>query len=221
MSKRIQKRDAEASKQLIIEHAKLLFSKNGFSSASMDELAQMCGLNKAMVFYYFKNKKGLYEAVMHEVLIEIHHIIETENKIHHSPVAELEGFIRTYADFAYTHPYLPSLLLKELSDSGALIPEILFSSMRKLFALFCDILKRGKDEEYFSDTQPMILYFMIIGTLNLMITTHSLRTQASMMDDIDIDTCADCEIVDIADYIVEKVFVMLNDQINRKVNYEI
>ena len=64
MSKKIQKRDAEASKALIISSAIQLFSQKGYASASMDELAKLCGLNKAMVFYYFKNKKGLYEAVM-------------------------------------------------------------------------------------------------------------------------------------------------------------
>ena len=68
MSKKIQKRDAEVSKALIINNAKQLFSQKGFASASMDELATMCGLNKAMVFYYFKNKRGLYEAVMTQVL---------------------------------------------------------------------------------------------------------------------------------------------------------
>ena len=50
MSKKIQKRDAEVLKGLIITNAIQLFSQKGYASASMDELAGMCGLNKAMVF---------------------------------------------------------------------------------------------------------------------------------------------------------------------------
>lgn len=211
MFKKIQKRDAEASQKLIIKHAIELFSQKGYASASMDELATRSGLNKAMVFYYFKNKKGLYEAVMHEILVEIQKIIQEENKMHQTPAQELEGFIRTYAQFAHTHPYLPSLLLKELSDSGAVIPEILFVSMRQLFALFSDILKRGEKEGSFTDTKPMILYFMIIGTLNLMITTQPLRIKAFELGDIEVDTCAHCEIDEIADYIIQNVFYMLRD----------
>jgi len=210
MPKKIQKRDAKVSKQLIMTHAIALFSQKGYASASMDELAERCGLNKAMVFYYFKNKKGLYEAVMREVLVEIQQTIVEENKRHSTPKEELEGFIRTYAKFACEHTYLPSLLLKELSDSGAVIPEMLFSSMRKLFALFSDILKRGEEKGCFDNTIPMILYFMVLGTLNLMITTKPLRIKASQMADIDVDTCASCEIEEIADYIVEKIFRMLN-----------
>ena len=215
MSKKIQKRDAKVSKQLIITHAIVLFSQKGYASASMDELAERCGLNKAMVFYYFKNKKGLYEAVMREVLVEIQQTIVEENKRHSTPKEEMEGFIRTYAKFACEHPYLPSLLLKELSDSGAIIPEMLFSSMRQLFALFSDILKRGEKEGCFTDAVPMILYFMVLGTLNLMITTKQLRIKASQMEDIDVDTCASCEIEEIADYVVQKIFRMLTTEVQK------
>ena len=217
MSKKIQKRDAEASRQLIVTHAIALFSQKGYASASMDELAERCGLNKAMVFYYFKNKKGLYEAVMREVLIEIQQTVTDENKQHHTPKEELEGFIRTYAKFACEHPYLPSLLLKELSDSGAIVPEMLFASMRQLFALFSDILKRGEEKGCFSDAIPMILYFMVLGTLNLMVTTKVLRLKASQMSDIEVDTCASCEIEEIAEYLVQKIFRMLSPEQTKEI----
>ena len=211
MPKKIQKRDAEASRQLIITHAIELFSQKGYASASMDALASRCGLNKAMVFYYFKTKKGLYEAVMHEVIEAIKQTILEENKRHHTPEEELEGFIRTYAKFASEHKALPSLLLKELSDSGAVIPEMLFVSMRQLFALFSDILIRGEKEGYFHNAVPMILYFMVIGALNLLITTEPLRIRASAREDVDVDTCAVCDIDEISTYIIQKIKLSLKE----------
>ena len=215
MSKRIQKRDATLSKQRIITHAVELFSQKGYASASMDELARRSDLNKAMVFYYFKNKKGLYEAVMREVLLEIQKSILEENKNYNTPQEELESFIRTYAKFAFTHPYLPSLLLKELSDSGAVIHEMLFISMRQLFALFCDILKRGEEKGCFREVQPMVVYFMVLGTLNLMVTTHSLRLKASQLDDIKVDTCAHCSSEKIADYVLDNIERIIHKEISQ------
>jgi TetR/AcrR family transcriptional regulator len=212
MTKKIQKRDAEASRKLIVKNAIALFSKKGYAGASMEELAKMCNLNKAMIFYYFKNKKGLYEAVMQEILQEICETVTEENKLHDTPQEELEGFIRTYASFACTHPYLPALLLKELSDSGAVIPDLLFASMRKLFALFSDILRRGEEAGVFKDAIPMILYFMVLGTLNLMVTTKPLRLRAAALDDIDVDTCAKCDIDEIADYLIRKINLMLQQE---------
>ena len=207
-----QKRDAVASKKLIIKHAKELFSQKGYASASMDELALLSGLNKAMVFYYFKNKKGLYEAVMTEILEEIQQAILKENKKCTKPSEELDSFVRTYAKYACTHTYLPALLLKELSDSGAVVPEMLFGAMRELFALFSDIIYRGEERGCFHDAIPMILYFMILGTLNLMVTTKPLRILAEQQKDIIINTCATCDIEDISDYIICKITKMLKEE---------
>jgi len=211
MTKKVQKRDAATSRQLIITNAIQLFSKKGYAAASMDELAGLCGLNKAMIFYYFKNKKGLYEAVMQEVLQEIQKTVIEENKSHTKPEEELAGFIRTYAHYACAHPYLPALLLKELSDSGAVLPEMLFTSMRQLFALFSDILKRGEAKGCFHNAIPMIVYFMVLGTLNLMVTTKPLRLKATQLDDIDVDTCAECDIEEIAEYLLHKINIMLKE----------
>jgi len=211
MQKTTHKRDASASRETIIKNAIQLFSKKGYASASMEELASMSHLNKAMIFYYFKNKKGLYEAVMQKVLQEIQQAIIEENKQHQKPEDELAGFIRTYARFAYTHPYLPALLLKELSDSGAVLPEMLFTSMRRLFALFSDILRRGEANGCFQNVIPMIVYFMVLGTLNLMVTTKPLRIQAAGRDDIEIDTCAGCDIEEIAEYVIHKINFMLKE----------
>ena len=211
--KKIQKRDAEASKESIIQHATALFSQKGYASASMDELAQRCGLNKAMVFYYFKNKKGLYEAVMGSVLNEIYRAIIDQNITHKSPEAALKGFIYTYARYADTHPYLPALLLKELSDSGAVVPELLFASMRKLFALFSEIIRRGQKEGCFGEAIPMALYFTVIGTLNLMVTTLPLRHKAAQLDDVEIDTCAFCDIDEVAEYLYSNMKTILKEQV--------
>jgi len=207
MSKTNQKRDAKASKESIVQNAIKLFSKKGYAGTSMDELASLCNLNKAMIFYYFKNKKGLYEAVMQEILEEIYSTIVNKNKKFDSALDEIEEFIKVYAKFACSHPYLPSLLLKELSDSGAVIPEVLFSSMRKLFAHFSDILKRGG----YKDEIPMVLYFMILGSLNLIVTTKQLRQKAAQLDDIEVDTCAECSIDEISEYLSKKIKLMLKE----------
>ena len=210
MSKVVKKRNAVASKNLILKNAIKLFSKKGYSLTSMEELASKCDLNKAMIFYYYKSKQGLYEAVIIKVLDEIYDTIIKENQNQKKPVEELESFIKTYAFFACRFPYLPSLLLKELSDNGATIPDQLFYNMKKMFILFSDILQRGEEEGCFKDVIPMVLYFMILGSINLMVTTKKMRIKAYESEGL--DTCALCDIDEISDYIVRKIQKMLKEQ---------
>ena len=203
MSKVVKKWDATQSKQLILDNAKKLFAKYGFSASSMDELGKMCDLNKAMIFYYYKNKQGLFEAVMIDILSSIENDIDIKLKEFSKPIEKLESFIKTYGQFACKNPYFPALLLKELSSSGAVLNEQLFIHMKSLYSRFSQILKDGEEKGCFKDVKPMVLYFMIIGTLNLMVTTKDLRISASKTSDL--DTCASCDIEEITEYLITKL----------------
>lgn len=195
-----QKRDAAATKAKILASAVALFSKNGFDATTGDDIAKESGVNKALIYYYFKNKAGLYETVMSSLFDAIYEEVVHSKKCCNSTTAQLRAFIETYAIYAQKHPYLPALLLRELSDSGAHLPDMMFASMRRLFVLLSDILHRGEEEGVFKKSIPMVLHFMIIGTLNLLVTTQSLRVKAVLEDDT-VDTCSDCPIETIAEYI--------------------
>jgi len=205
----VKKRDAKLSKKIILDNAIKLFSTKGYGSSSMDELAQISGLNKAMIFYYFKNKQGLYDAVIELIMDEIYETVSNEGEDKNNPSLELEIFIKTYAKFACSHKYLPALLLRELSNSGENISESLFFKMRKLYVYFSDILKRGEEKGIFKDVMPMMLYFMVLGTLNLIITTKPLRKIAQEKNGI--DTCANCDIQTLSQYLIKKMKKILEE----------
>jgi TetR/AcrR family transcriptional regulator len=201
------RRNAEATKTKIIGNAMQLFSKKGFDATTVDDIAGESGVNKALLYYYFKNKSGLYEAVMTQVLDAIHDAVAGASGGHDDPVTELEAFVKTYARYAQEHPYFPALLLRELSDSGAHLPEMMFGKMRRLFALLGDILKRGEVQGIFKPAIPMVVHFMIIGTLNMMVTTAPLRIKAAQNDAV--DTCAECSMDEIAEYLYNNIKTML------------
>ena len=201
-------RNAQATKANIMNNAMMLFAKNGYNATTADEIAKACSINKAMIFYYYKNKAGLYSAVMSHALEAIHEEVITTNKCCISPIADLEAFIKTYATYCDAHPYLPALILRELSDSGAHLPEMMFESLRKLFTLLSSILKEGERQGIFHNVTPMIIHFMIVGTINLLITTKPLRANAVSLD-AKLDTCNECDIDEISDYIFTKIKLLL------------
>ncbi len=202
-----QKRDAAATQSKIMQNAMELFAKKGFEGVSVDEVAAASEINKAMIFYYFKNKAGLYEAVMQGVLEAMYKEIVEADKCCQSTLGELKAFITTYASFAKRYPYFPPLFLRELSDNSAHLPELMFESMKKLFVLLSGILQKGEKEGLFKDVIPMIVHFMIIGTINLYVTTDTLRKKAENEDGL--DTCGSCEIDEVSEYIYKKILLML------------
>ena len=204
-----QKRNATLTKEKIIHNAMLLFAKNGYDATTTDDIAKNSDINKAMIYYYYKNKSTLYAAVMSYVLDAIFQDIVAKEES--SPLKALENFIRTYATHCQKNPSLPALLLRELSDSGAHLPQEMFANMRQLFSLLSKILEEGESQKIFHNVEPMIIHFMIVGTINLLITTTPLRQTASELES-HLNTCHDCSIEKITEYIFEKIKLMLEVQ---------
>ncbi len=66
-SKPSQADDADQTPKRILRAAIREFSAHGLSGARTDAIAEAAGANKALLYYYFKSKQGLYEAALKEV----------------------------------------------------------------------------------------------------------------------------------------------------------
>jgi AcrR family transcriptional regulator len=55
---------AEATPQALLDAAEVVFARDGFSGARVDDIAWVAGYNKALIFYYFGGKGELYRAML-------------------------------------------------------------------------------------------------------------------------------------------------------------
>ena len=60
-------RDAERSREAILDAAERLFSERGFDGVSLSEIGAACGLSRATPSYFFGSKDQLYTAVLERV----------------------------------------------------------------------------------------------------------------------------------------------------------
>jgi AcrR family transcriptional regulator len=56
------------SEEKILEAARRVFQRSGYSGARMQEIADEAGINKAMLHYYYRSKDNLFESVFSESL---------------------------------------------------------------------------------------------------------------------------------------------------------
>ncbi|MFE3192691.1 TetR family transcriptional regulator [Nocardia sp. NPDC059240] len=57
------RRDAERSRQALLEAALDEFAAKGFDGARVQEIADRAGVNKQLIAYYFGGKEGLYQEI--------------------------------------------------------------------------------------------------------------------------------------------------------------
>lgn len=61
-----QQRNSEKTRATILATAERIFAQTGLAGARTDAIAKAAGVNKALLYYYFKSKEGLYEAVVED-----------------------------------------------------------------------------------------------------------------------------------------------------------
>lgn len=63
------KEDALATRNLVLDTAELVFARRGVSRTSLNEIAQTAGLSRGAIYWHFKDKADLFDAMMERVLL--------------------------------------------------------------------------------------------------------------------------------------------------------
>ena len=118
--------NAEGAREAILNAAEAIFAEHGFDGARVDAIAEMAGYNKSLLFQYYDDKLGLYEAVTRRADIEITELemrllspfLEDESIASDAPrfKAFLETMIRGIFDYLHEHPRLTRIILWEQAE---------------------------------------------------------------------------------------------------------
>lgn len=105
--------NAEVRSQLLAA-ARSLFAKHGYAAVSTRAVADAAGANPAMIHYYFRNKEGLYEAMLSDTfkpLVERLGSLMAAPDLGPAPIRRvLELYMRTLG----ANPWMPPLILREV-----------------------------------------------------------------------------------------------------------
>lgn len=63
------KEDAQATRELILDHAELLFETRGVSRTSLQDIAVAAGVTRGAIYWHFKDKADVFQAMMDRVCL--------------------------------------------------------------------------------------------------------------------------------------------------------
>jgi TetR/AcrR family transcriptional regulator len=70
MPKQFPTRRTAENRETILRTAEHIFAEHGLAGARIDAIAQAAGVNKALIYYYFKSKDALYLAIVEQHMKE-------------------------------------------------------------------------------------------------------------------------------------------------------
>ena len=163
--------EPEKTKAAILKAALEEFSNEGATGARTDEIARRAGVNKALLYYYFKDKEGLYAAALEQVFSGLHErVAAVLERAELPPRERLLLYVRTHFDYIASAPVYPRLVQREFmrSTGRALSPaasKIMERHGKPLYSRLEKLINEGIASGDFRRVDPMQTVTSILGTI--------------------------------------------------------
>uniref|UniRef100_UPI0030DA5BE0 TetR/AcrR family transcriptional regulator n=2 Tax=Fortiea sp. LEGE XX443 TaxID=1828611 RepID=UPI0030DA5BE0 len=174
-SKRVAKsvrpfRDAEMTKQQILDAAEQEFSRHGLNGARMSAIANLAQVTTATVHYYFENKENLYRAVLQRPIDEVQATLGQLNFEGLSPEEALKQIIRIAIANEAKNPQRQMLWFQESSQNqGIYFQEC---NVLSLHEHLLKVLELGMAQGYFRPLKPFLALTHILSVCLFYFTVH-------------------------------------------------
>ncbi len=173
------RRQPEESRAAILKAAIQEFSNEGIAGARTDAIARSAKVNKALLYYYFKDKEALYGAVLDQVFGGLRKAVERELDRDLPPRERILAYVGAHYDYVASNPRFPRVVQANMMLAGGKSREQ-FARTAKSYLVpmlkkISDLVKEGIASADFRPVNP----FHFITTMVATIVTYF--TQAPMM----------------------------------------
>lgn len=150
----------QSNEARILRAAERVFAQAGFAGASIAGIAELAGVPKANLLYYFKSKRALYQAVLSNILQLW--LVETD-AFHENadPRAAIEGYVRAKMRFSKEFPDASKVFANEIIHGAPEIGHFLRTDMKKLVADRARVIEGWVAAGRMAPIDPKHLLFMI------------------------------------------------------------
>lgn len=153
---RIQQKNSEA----ILEAALEVFSTYGFRGATLDQIAEVAGLSKPNLLYYFPSKEAMHQALLTRLLDTWLDPLR-EMDAGGDPVTEILGYVRRKVELSRDFPRESRLFANEILQGAPRMREAIEGDLKRLVDEKSVLLTRWMDEGRIARLPPAHLIFSI------------------------------------------------------------
>lgn len=148
------------NQETILQAALDVFSTHGFRGATLDQIAEVAGLSKPNLLYYFASKDAIYARLLTGLLDTWLDPLRQMNPAG-DPVSELLGYVRRKLDLARDYPRESRLFANEIIQGAPRMQAAITGDLTALVAEKAVILTAWMDQGRIARLHPVHLIFSI------------------------------------------------------------
>ena len=179
----VRRRNSAETRATILQAAERIFAEAGLAGARTDAIAAASGVNKAMLYYYFKSKDGLYRAVLEANVEEFHRRAEEVLAGPGSAGAVVLRYLGHHFDFISTRPYYARLFQRLMMAGDRSMERIVKAHFVPLFRRLVELIEHGVQSGEF---RPMDARHTAISLVGLLVFYFNAAPMARKIGNIDV-----------------------------------
>lgn len=160
-------RNPEQSREAILRAALREFAEEGVAGARTDEIARSAGVNKALLYYYFKDKEALYGEVLDFTFTGLRERVFPILDSDLPPGDKIVRYVAAYFDYLAQSPLLPRMVQLEMMRSGRNpsphLKRLVTRHFQPLFQRVVHTFQQGIDSGEFRAVDPVQFMPSIVG----------------------------------------------------------
>src|SRR5262249_7572422 len=181
----------EQGRAAILKAAVREFAREGVAGARTDAIARSAGVNKALLYYYFKDKEALYQAVLDEVFGGARAVIENALSQRLPPRERLAAYIRAHFDYIASNPLYPRIVHAEFLRAGkdpSRLQRVAKQYFQPIFVNIAALLREGAECGDFRYVNPIhfipsmisviVFYFITAPVMKVMLGRDPLSPES-------------------------------------------
>ena len=140
-----------------------IFAELGYDGARVDEIARRACANKAAIYYHIGGKEEVYAQILERIFTTFAAQVRERVQEAQSPEEQLRAYIHTIAKNISEHPYMPTIMMRELAAGAQHLPPAMIQNLASVISLLTNILREGERQGVFAPVTPMLLHLMLVG----------------------------------------------------------
>jgi len=146
--------NSSETRTAILKSAERIFADAGLAGARINAIAAAAGVNKAMLYYYFKSKEGLYRAVLKANIEEFHRLGEAVLSGPGSAGAIVLRYVNHHFDFLGGRPYYSRLFQRLIMAGDRNVDRLITKHFVPLSRRLVALIERGVQTGEFRALDP-------------------------------------------------------------------
>ncbi|SRR5689334_17091841 len=159
----------EQTRAAILEAAMREFAAEGLAGARTDSIARAARVNKALLYYYFKDKETLYGAALDEVFAGLTQRLCAVLDRDLPPREKFVEYVGAHFDYVASHPSYPRMVQLEMMRSGRTgsphLERIVTRYLKPFFGRLVALFQEGIAAGEFRDVNPTQVIPSIIAMI--------------------------------------------------------